>query len=109
MQDKQAGMILRETQVLPRAQHAARLDAPDLRLLDFHAREPRPQQRHRRFHSDDDIGRPAYDRKGRVAAGIDPAKSEPVRIGMLGGLKGLPDYELVEIRRYPFDRFSVQP
>jgi len=108
-QDKQAGMILRETQVLRRAQHAARLDAPDLRLLDFHPREPRPQQRHRRFHSDDDIERPAYDRKGGVAAGIDPAKSEPVRIGMLGGLKDLPDYDLVESGRDRFDRFDVEP
>src|SRR5437763_1891684 len=48
-------------------------------------------------------------RKGRVAAGIDPAKSEPVRIGMLGGLKDLPDYDLVESGRDRFDRFDVEP
>src|SRR5436309_15746892 len=98
-------MILRKTQVLRRTQHAARLDAADLRWLDFHAREPRSQHRYRRFHSGDDVRCSADDRKRRTTADVDFVELKPVGDGVLCGLKDLPAYDLVECGRNAFVPF----
>src|SRR5712691_10877028 len=101
-------MILRKTQVLRRAQHAARLDAANLRLPDFHVREPCAQHRYWRFHSGDDVWSSADDRKRRTTADVDFAERKPVGVGVLCGLEDSPDYDLVESGRGGFDRFDVE-
>src|SRR6266568_8382041 len=102
-------MILRKTQVLRRAQHAVRLDAADLSLLDFHAEEPRPHHRYRRFHSGNDVWSSTDDRKRRTAADVDLTERKPVGVGVFCGLEDLPDDDTVEGGRHRFDRLDVEP
>src|SRR5258707_7503998 len=101
-------MILRKTQVLRRAQHAVRLDAADLSLLDFHAGEPRPHHRYRRFHSGNDVWSSTDDRKRRTAADVDLTERKPVCVGVLCGLEDLTDDQPVAKRRPTFERLDVE-
>ena len=81
---KNSRMILRQTELALRAEHALRADAAnDCRLQRRFLAELRANQRERRDHARLHVGRAAHDFEFAFLARVDVAQIQPVRVGML--------------------------
>ena len=88
------GMVLAEQKLARRAQHAAAVDAPDLRLLERLAalRNHGADRGEHRLHAGMDVGR-AADHLDPASTGVDLAKIEPLGVRMTAHGEHLRDPE----------------
>ena len=104
-------MLVRQAELALGAQHAAALDAADLRFLELrpgggdHASGAREDA----LHAGARVGRAAHHLESFAAPGIDGADAEPVGVGVRAGLDHVADHEFGERGGRIVDRVDLEP
>jgi hypothetical protein len=105
----EAGVVLGETELARRAQHAEGLDAAQLGLLDLElAGQHRADHRARHLHAGGGIGRAADDLQQLAGTGVDLAELELVGVGVLLRLDDLRHHDATEGGRGGFGLLDLE-